>query len=66
MLMPADTPDEKQPSALLAHTWTVPLLLGLLSSIGLITALVDDSFGDWISWLTLSVPLVAVGYFWWR
>ncbi len=43
-----------------------PLLLGVLSLFGLISALVGDEVYDLLSWLTLGVPLVLIGVVWWR
>ena len=45
--------------------WTVfrwPLLIGLLSIIGLISALVGDGFLDLVSWASLAVPVVISFY----
>jgi len=39
-------------------TWTVPLLLGVASAIGLLSALFYDGWGDWISWISLTIPAV--------
>lgn len=38
-----------------------PLLLALLSFIGLLSALIGDDFYDLLSWLSLGVPLLLVG-----
>lgn len=46
--------------------WGVPILLGVISAIGLIAALVEDGFGDMLSWLTLGLLVVLVGWYWWR
>lgn len=43
--------------------WGWPIVLGLLSATGLITALVSDSWGDWWSWLALGVPVAAITWF---
>lgn len=43
--------------------WGMPLLLGLMSIAGLITALVGDDVWDVFSWLTLGIPLVIIGWF---
>jgi len=40
--------------------WTAPLLLGTLSAIGLIAALLSDGLGDLLAWLTLGAPLAVV------
>lgn len=45
------------------HVWLVPVLLGLLSAVGLLAALLSSGPGDWISWCALAVP-VAVSFWW--
>ncbi|MBV2204149.1 MAG: hypothetical protein KUL87_01910 [Pseudomonas sp.] len=40
--------------------WRWPLVIGLLSLLGLLAGLVSDGVGDWLSWATLSLP-VAIG-----
>lgn len=43
-----------------------PLLLALLSSLGLVSALIGDEVFDLFSWLSLGVPLVLVAIVCWR
>ncbi|SDO04547.1 hypothetical protein [Pseudomonas jinjuensis] len=43
-----------------------PLLIGLLSLVGLVSALVADGAWDLLSWLCLGLPLVLVGWVWAR
>ncbi|MFQ6571983.1 hypothetical protein [Pseudomonas sp. UM16] len=43
-----------------------PLLLALLSFLGLFSALIGDEFYDLLSWLSLGVPVVLVGGIWVR
>lgn len=43
-----------------------PLLLAVLSSIGLVSALLEDGLFDLLSWLALAVPLLLLGVVWWR
>ena len=45
------------------HVWTLPILLGILSTIGLLAALIGDDIWDGLSWLCLTIPLVAIGWF---
>ena len=40
--------------------WTIPVLLGLLTAIGLTSALLGDGIWDVVSWCALALPLVAV------
>ncbi len=43
--------------------WGGPLLLGLLTASGLITALLSDEAGDVWSWLGLGVPVAVMGWY---
>jgi hypothetical protein len=45
--------------------WGWPLVLGLLSASGLLTALVSDGWGDWWAWLGLGVPVAVMAWFAW-
>jgi hypothetical protein len=40
----------------------IPLLIGLLSAIGLASALVGDGIWDGLSWITLAIPILLGGY----
>lgn len=42
-----------------------PLLLGLLSVFGLVSALIGDEVYDLLSWLSLGLPLLLVGWVCW-
>ena len=47
--------------------WLWPIVIGVLSAIGLLSGLVYDGLGDALSWLTLSIPvLLSVWYGWLR
>lgn len=37
--------------------WGMPIILGVLTMVGLISAILGVGFWHYISWLTLSVPL---------
>ena len=43
-----------------------PLLLAVLSFLGLLSALIGDGFYDLLSWLSLAVPLLLVAVVWIR
>ena len=43
--------------------FAIPMVLGVLSIIGLVSALVGDGIWDGVSWLTLAVPILLCGYF---
>jgi hypothetical protein len=42
--------------------FAVPLLLGILTTVGLVAALVGDGIWDGLSWVTLGVPIVVTLY----
>ena len=46
--------------------WGWPIAMGVLTTTGLITALVSDTWGDWWSWLGLGLPVAAMCWFAWR
>ncbi len=43
--------------------FAIPMVLGVLSVVGLISALVGDGVWDGVSWVTLAVPILLCGYF---
>ncbi|MBN9499768.1 MAG: hypothetical protein J0H39_23725 [Alphaproteobacteria bacterium] len=43
--------------------FAVPLLLAILSIVGLVSALVGDGAWDGLSWIALGIPIVLCGYF---
>ena len=45
--------------------WGWPLLLGLLTASGLVSALVSEAGGDVWSWLALGVPVAVMAWFSW-
>lgn len=47
--------------------WFWPIVVGLLSCVGLLVALFYDGWGDAVSWLTLAPPVVmSIWYGWLR
>ena len=40
------------------HIWKYPLLLALLTLIGLLSALLGTGAWHWLSWVALAIPLV--------
>jgi hypothetical protein len=45
------------------QVWLAPLLLAVVSVVGLLSALLADDLGDTLSWVALSVPvMVGSGY----
>jgi len=46
----------------LLRVWTMPVLIGLSTSVGLVAALFSDGIGDVASWLALGLPgVIAIG-----
>jgi hypothetical protein len=41
----------------------IPLLIALLSAIGLVSALMGNGIWDSISWITLLIPILLCGFF---
>lgn len=46
--------------------WTWPIALGVLTTSGLLTALVSDDLGDVWSWVGLGVPVAVMAWYSWR
>lgn len=42
--------------------WRMPVVLAIVSSIGLIAALLGDGMWDGVSWIALATPLVVCGW----
>lgn len=45
--------------------WAWPFVLGLLTTSGLLTALVSDGWGDVWSWVGLGLPVAVMTWFMW-
>lgn len=45
------------------HVWLWPVVLGVSSASGLLSALVSDGWGDVWSWLALGLPVAVMGWF---
>lgn len=46
------------------RVWTAPIYIGLVSTIGLIAALLSDGgLGDYLAWLALGIPVAVVLWF---
>jgi hypothetical protein len=47
--------------------WGRPIVLGLLTSFGLISALFSDGgLGDILAWFALGIPVVVCAWYGWR
>ena len=44
------------------HVWGMPVAIGVLSAIGLVSALLGDGMWDALSWAALATPVAVV--FW--
>lgn len=62
---PAERPASQAASPFL-RLWGWPLLLGLLSASGLVSALVSDGWGDAWSWFALGLPVAVMAWYGWR
>lgn len=48
------------PGARFRHVFGIPMLLALVSAVGLLSALLGDGIWDMLSWLTLGVPVAVI------
>lgn len=48
----------------LLRVFAIPILLGTLSVVGLLAALLGDDVWDVLSWLALGVPCVVIAWCW--
>jgi hypothetical protein len=62
---PVSTAQDLRPRGA-TRVFAIPIVLALLSTIGLIAALLGDGFWDALSWLALGVPIAAIGFAWSR
>ncbi|MGJ7608100.1 hypothetical protein ACSFA7_27465 [Variovorax sp. LT1R20] len=47
--------------------WGWPIVLGVLTTIGLISALFSDGgFGDMLAWVALGIPVAVCAWYGWR
>lgn len=42
--------------------WGMPLILAVVTTFGLISALLGDDMWDRLSWLALAAPLIVIGW----
>jgi hypothetical protein len=47
----------------LGQIFALPILIGVLSTVGLIAALVGDGWWDALSWASLSLPVLLYVFF---
>lgn len=46
----------------LRTAFAAPLVMSVLSLIGLVSALAGDGLADWLSWAALAAPVLAVAW----
>lgn len=46
--------------------WAWPIAIALLTTSGLLSALVSDHWGDAWSWFSLGLPVAVMAWFGWR
>lgn len=54
----------RRPENSLAAIFAIPAAIAVLSTVGLVAALVGNDLLDVLSWIGLAAPLVAVGAAW--
>lgn len=45
------------------RVWTAPIVLGVVTAVGLISALLSDTSGDVLAWLALAAPIVVICWY---
>ncbi len=50
----------------LGDIFGTPIVIGVLSTVGLISALVGDDVWDWVSWFALGAPIAVAAFCIWR
>jgi hypothetical protein len=43
--------------------WGAPIVLGVLTAVGLLSALLGDGAWDYVSAVTLGIPVLAAGWY---
>jgi hypothetical protein len=41
------------------RVWSAPIFLGVIATVGLISALLSDGLGDYLAWLALGIPVAV-------
>ncbi|PIF76896.1 hypothetical protein CLU95_4065 [Variovorax sp. 54] len=61
------TAHHKAPHQSFWRMWGWPIVLGVLTTIGLITALFSDGgIGDMVAWVGLGIPVLVCAWYGWR
>jgi hypothetical protein len=56
----------KRPQQTLRQIFAAPLVIGILSTVGLLAALIGDNIWDAVSWVSLAIPFVLFVFFVYR
>lgn len=43
--------------------WAAPIVLSIVSAIGLVSALLGDGVWDLLSWILLAAPVLVIGWY---
>ena len=62
----ADNSSSRRGRLSLRQVFAAPLAIAILSTVGLISALVGDDIWDVLSWLTLAIPVAVILWYWLR
>ena len=49
-----------------AQIFAAPLAIGVITALGLTTALLGDGLWDWMSWAALALPVAVAVVYWHR
>ncbi len=60
------TPNAANVASWRRSTWLAPIVLGIASIVGLVSALVGDGAWDAVSWIGLGLPIAAGVWYGWR
>jgi len=52
--------------SILSHTYTIPVVLGVVSGSGLLAALLVDGAAEWLALGAIAAPLVVVAAALWK
>lgn len=63
LMSPSRLPAERHRRSRALTLWGWPVVLGLLSASGLVSALVSDDWGDAWSWVALGLPVLVMAWY---
>lgn len=56
--------DRTRSNSNIRQTWQTPIIIALITLVGLIAALVGDGWHDALSWAALAVPVGLIAWKW--